>query len=92
MGVIEGEHHLVVSFPEPTVSFPASLTDAETSIAHLLLAGASNAEIAEARGRSLATVSKQIASLFRKVGVQSRSELVARLVRNSPSAQGGTQE
>lgn len=81
VGLIDGTPHLVVSFAAPSVQFSSSLTDAEISIAHLLLAGATNADIAHARGRSLATVSKQIASLFRKVGVRSRTELATRLVQ-----------
>ena len=57
----------------------AGLTDAETNIVELLFEGFSNAEIAEARGTSTRTVANQLAALYRKLGVTSRSELVARL-------------
>jgi DNA-binding CsgD family transcriptional regulator len=88
VGLVDGIPHLVVSVAAPATRLPHGLTEAETSIAHLLLAGATNAEIAHARGSSIATVSKQVSSLFRKVGVQSRSELVASLV--STAARAGT--
>lgn len=39
------------------------------------MTGASNEEIASLRGRSVNTVAKQVASLFRKLGVRSRLEL-----------------
>lgn len=46
-------------------------------MAELALANLSNAEIAERRGTSPRTVANQVASLFRKLGVASRSELRA---------------
>ena len=61
------------------LSFPASvpLTDAEHAIGGALLAGMKNGEIARERGTTLRTVANQVASLYRKLGVQSRSEFVA---------------
>lgn len=47
----------------------------------MLIAGRASAEIAAARHVSLRTIANQVASVFRKVGVKSRSELVARLAR-----------
>ena len=64
----------VVVFSFPTDS---PLTDAEHSVASALLVGRSTAEIARARGTTARTIANQIASLFRKLGVQSRAQLVA---------------
>lgn len=75
----EGTEHLVLSFEPPRPALPASLTDAELSIAHLSLAGLTNPQIAAARGRSPSTVAKQINAIYRKLGVQSRTELAARI-------------
>ena len=57
----------------------SQLSRAEAEVARLILAGASNAAIADARGRSVGTVVKQVATMFRKLGVGSRSELYAKL-------------
>jgi DNA-binding NarL/FixJ family response regulator len=77
---IDGVEHLVLSFPLPEVTLPAELTDAERAIARLLLTGRSNRDIALARGRAVSTVAKQIAALYRKLGVGSRAELAARVL------------
>jgi DNA-binding NarL/FixJ family response regulator len=53
------------------------LTPAEEQVAWALLAGFSNAEIALLRGSSSRTVANQVASLFRKLKVRSRSEMAA---------------
>jgi DNA-binding NarL/FixJ family response regulator len=60
----------------------ALLTDAEAEVVRLALAGLGNAEIARRRGTCERTVANQLASIFRKLGVASRSELaVAALSR-----------
>jgi len=56
-----------------------SLTDAEREVALLLLAGLSNAQIAERRHAAVRTVCNQVQGLYRKLGVSSRSELAAKL-------------
>ena len=53
------------------------LTEAEKDVALRLLRGQSNAEIAQHRGTKLRTVANQVGSIFRKIGVSSRAELVA---------------
>ncbi len=53
------------------------LSSAESDVARHILAGRSNAEIAALRRCSARTVANQVASLFRKLGVRSRLELVA---------------
>lgn len=74
------EQLLVVSYPLlPTV--PRGLTLAEANVAQLIVAGRSNREIAALRGSRERTVANQVASVFRKLGVSSRSELIAALPR-----------
>jgi DNA-binding CsgD family transcriptional regulator len=53
------------------------LTGAELAVATALVEGASNQQIAIARGSSVRTVANQVASIFRKLGVRSRGELAA---------------
>ena len=54
------------------------LTAAELVVLRGIFAGKSNGEIARDRGTSPRTIANQVASIFRKHGVRSRSELVAR--------------
>jgi DNA-binding CsgD family transcriptional regulator len=56
----------------------SEMTRVEHEIVDLLLAGKRNAEIAAERGTAERTVANQVANIFRKLGVQSRAELVAR--------------
>lgn len=58
----------------------ADLSRSELAVARLVVEGKSRREIAEARGVAHSTVNKQIESVFRKVGVGSRSELAAKLL------------
>jgi DNA-binding NarL/FixJ family response regulator len=60
----------------------AALTRAERSVLELLAAGASNAQIAGARGSSVRTVANQVASLLKKLAAGSRFELVRRYGRS----------
>ena len=69
--------YVVLSFDAPARS-AAELTAAEREVVGHILEGRSNAEIARLRGTSVRTVANQVASLFRKLGVSSRAELVAR--------------
>jgi DNA-binding CsgD family transcriptional regulator len=59
----------------------APLSPAEVAVAQLLLAGKSNASIACARGTSVRTVANQVANIFKKLDVTSRSELCALYAR-----------
>ncbi len=54
--------------------FPISAS--ELAVLDLVVRGMTNAEIAEARGRSLETVNSQMKSLIRKSGTRNRTELV----------------
>jgi DNA-binding NarL/FixJ family response regulator len=59
----------------------AKLTLAERDVLVGVLAGKSNSEIAAERRTRTRTVANQVASAFEKLGVSSRSELVARCSR-----------
>jgi DNA-binding CsgD family transcriptional regulator len=53
------------------------LTGAEMEILRLIGLGKSNKDIASVRDRSTETVKRQVASLFRKLGVENRTSAVA---------------
>jgi DNA-binding CsgD family transcriptional regulator len=57
----------------------AQLTPTETRVVELLAAGAANAEIAAALGLSRRTVEWHLTKVYRKLGVRSRTQLVARI-------------
>jgi DNA-binding NarL/FixJ family response regulator len=78
---IDGEELAVFSFSLPPPTLPSSLSEAERDVAIAVLEGLSNTEIAASRGTSARTVANQVASLFRKLGVRSRTEAVAALAR-----------
>ena len=74
------DQFVVVS--EPIVGaadFPA-LSQAEREVARLVADGCSNQAIAAKRGVRRQTVANQLAAIYRKLAVSSRSQLVARLV------------
>jgi DNA-binding CsgD family transcriptional regulator len=78
---IAGESLVVISMPvADTSSAGAGLTVAERQVAHDVLAGLSNAEIARRRGRSPRTIANQLGSIYRKLRVSSRAEMTARLL------------
>jgi DNA-binding NarL/FixJ family response regulator len=58
-----------------------ALTLAESRVALLVAQGLSNKEIAAALGRAEPTVKHQISAAMRKLGVQSRCQLIVRLLR-----------
>lgn len=72
-----GEQFAVVSV-SLAPPLPASLTPAEREVVSLLLTGASNAAIAKARRVSVRTIANQVASVLKKLKVDSRTELIAR--------------
>lgn len=78
---VAGEDLAVFSFPLAPPVLRADLSAAERAVAEDLLDGRSNAEIATTRCTSVRTVANQVASVFKKLGVHSRSQLVASLER-----------
>jgi DNA-binding NarL/FixJ family response regulator len=75
--VLDGDEHVLVSYPATEPPGWALLTSAEREVAVALLDGWSNARIARARSVSVRTVANQIASIYRKLAVRSRAELAA---------------
>lgn len=61
-----------------------ALTLAEREVALLVVDGSTNAEIGRMRGCSPRTVANQISSVFRKLGVHGRCELIRLLTLSSP--------
>jgi DNA-binding NarL/FixJ family response regulator len=74
----------VISFALQDASMGEPLTRAEISVASAACEGRSNGEIARRRGTSARTVANQLASIFRKLHVNSRSELAICCRRASP--------
>ena len=66
----------------------AGLSAAEKEVLMLLIAGSTNRDIAMRRTTSSRTVANQVQAIFRKCGVRSRSELIARLSNLSSTSVG----
>lgn len=71
---------LLFSAPQNELAPRVPLTPAERAVASLAARGDSNRAIAERRGVSVATVAKQLASAYAKLGVGTRAELGRLLV------------
>jgi len=61
---------------------PASFTPAERAVLRHIARGLSSREIARERGSSERTVANQLASMYRKLNVNSRQELIAALLES----------
>jgi DNA-binding NarL/FixJ family response regulator len=72
-----GDELVALSFPLALPGALSSLSAAEREVASAVLEGKCTAEIALERRRSARTIANQIASVFRKLGVNSRAELAA---------------
>ena len=79
------EAHVISSGSEEFVVFSWSvpstlpkLSAAEREVLKWITRGASNREIARARGVALRTVANQVASILKKLAASSRYELIAR--------------
>ncbi len=64
----------------------AGLPPSLTAVAELLVAGLSDKEITQRTELSLSTVRTYVARLYRRVGVHSRSELMARVAAGARPA------
>lgn len=82
---IDGDELAVLSHPVDGPATLDGLTEAERQVTADVVDGLSNRQIALRRGTAPRTVAKQVASIFRKVGVGSRRQLVAAI---KGSAQG----
>lgn len=76
----------IVSAPLPGAAGLSQLTPAERDVFQRLLSGESREQIAMARCTSLRTIANQVASVFRKLGVCSRSELMLLYAGGNPEA------
>jgi DNA-binding NarL/FixJ family response regulator len=76
---VAGERLLVGAYPLIDERWIKDLTDAECQVTAQIIAGSTNADIAERRDVSEHTVANQVPAIFRKLEVRSRSELAARL-------------
>ena len=61
---------------------PMRLTPGELEVIGLIFRSKTDAQIARLRGTSVRTVLNQVTSIFRKLGIKSREQLVALLTRS----------
>jgi DNA-binding CsgD family transcriptional regulator len=81
---LDGEEYALLEWSSaPAASLPA-LTACEREVMNKALRGLSNRQIALERGTSYRTVANQMARVFAKLGVASRSELFARFGLAAP--------
>lgn len=80
----EGARYLLVAYPIPSLGCFADLAGAELEVVCRFVEGKSMKEIASARQCSVRTVANQLASAYQKLGVSSRTELLALVHRSSP--------
>lgn len=83
-----GSEHTVFIIQPPVIHRSLPLSPAERQVAALVLEGRTNAAIADRRGVSLSTVAKQVASMFERLGVGSRAELIAALLQPAEEPHG----
>ena len=74
----------VISVTRPEAGLERVLTRAQYEVVRLLVEGKSHVEIALVRHRSTRTIANQLGAVFRKLGVSGRSELIRRLIVQSP--------
>jgi DNA-binding CsgD family transcriptional regulator len=74
---------VLLAFPNPLWANDPDLTAAEQSVVLELVAGRSQRAIAQARRTSPRTIANQLASVYRKLGVRSRTELFVALCRRA---------
>ena len=79
--VYGGAQLVVLSFLRCDPEIPTCLSEAERCVLRFLLSGEPVSKIAERRGTSLHTVCNQVASIYKKLRVGSRAELVSKLRR-----------
>jgi DNA-binding CsgD family transcriptional regulator len=66
----------------PDLVLPEGLTASERAVVHHVVEGHTKSMIAEARGTAKRTIANQLGSVFRKLGISGRGELLACLVRH----------
>ena len=76
---VGGLRGLIIELPCEPDDLPACLTEVERAVVTLVLEGCSNQEIANVRRTRYRTVANQLHAIYQKLGVASRTELVATL-------------
>jgi DNA-binding CsgD family transcriptional regulator len=80
------DEYVLFSFSNVPVEAPVELSPAERDVVRHVLEGCSNAEIARRRRSSTNTVANQLRSIYGKLQVSGRLELVQRCVAGRPRA------
>ena len=75
----QGRPLRVISTPRPDLRLASALPPAELSVVKSLIEGACYDEIAQRRGTSTRTIANQITTVFRRMKVSGRSELLLQL-------------
>jgi DNA-binding NarL/FixJ family response regulator len=75
------EEYAVFEFSLGQAVVPADLTQSEQEIAQAVVDGLSDREIGNRRGTSPRTVANQLRSIYTKLGIASRAELIVRCTR-----------
>ena len=73
---IDGRDAVLIRYSKAD-SLATRLTESELEVAELALHGHSNRSISRLRGTSMHTVSNQLRSVYRKLGIRARSELAS---------------
>jgi DNA-binding NarL/FixJ family response regulator len=74
------DEYVLFSFSITPTEVPVELSSAEQDVVQRILEGCSNAEIAKLRRSSTNTVANQLRSIYSKLGVSGRLELVQHCV------------
>jgi DNA-binding CsgD family transcriptional regulator len=76
------DEYAIFAFPIAKPALPRGLSSAEQEVVRGVLAGHSNSEIAVARATSVHTVANQLRSVYAKLDISGRSELVRHCLRD----------
>ena len=82
-----GVSYTVISTLRPDRVLCDRLSESEYAVARLLVEGKSHAEIAAVRGTAARTVANQLSTLFHKLRISGRAELLALLAREASRAE-----
>ncbi len=81
---VDGEQFAVLELAVRPVQVPPQLSKAEQEVALLVLQEKSNLEIARIRKTSVNTVANQLRSVYVKLGISGRAELIHYCVASRP--------
>lgn len=81
-----GTHYWIVSVPRLEDAVAHAVTRTELKIVKLVVEGLTHQQMALEHGSSPRTVANHISSVFHRIGVSGRSELLVYLVQNFPGA------